>query len=37
MSEEDEDIVKWCAGALYGGAADTGSQFIVDRTHSQPN
>ncbi|KAJ6582360.1 cytochrome P450 [Mycena capillaripes] len=23
MSEEDEDIVKWCAGALYGGAADT--------------
>ncbi|KAJ6609810.1 cytochrome P450 [Mycena sp. CBHHK59/15] len=23
MSEEEEDIVKWCAGALYAGAADT--------------
>ncbi|KAJ7859776.1 cytochrome P450 [Mycena olivaceomarginata] len=23
MTEEEEDIVKWCAGALYAGAADT--------------
>lgn len=23
MNEGREDIVKWCAGALYAGAADT--------------
>ncbi|KAJ6452419.1 cytochrome P450 [Mycena sanguinolenta] len=29
MSEEEEDIVKWCAGALYAGAADTTVSAII--------
>ena len=26
---EEEDIINWCAGALYAGAADTVSELIV--------
>ncbi|KAK7062271.1 cytochrome P450 [Favolaschia claudopus] len=29
MSEEEEDIVKWCAGALYAGAADTTVSALI--------
>ncbi|KAF7369534.1 Cytochrome P450 [Mycena venus] len=29
MSEEEENIVKWCAGALYAGAADTTVSAII--------
>ncbi|KAJ7464867.1 cytochrome P450 [Mycena galericulata] len=29
MTEEEEDIVKWCAGALYAGAADTTVSAII--------
>jgi hypothetical protein len=31
MTEEEEDIVKWCAGALYAGAADTVSLIYAFR------
>ncbi|KAK7054002.1 cytochrome P450 [Favolaschia claudopus] len=36
MSEEEEDIVKWCAGALNAGAADTSqsTEVILSKTVS---
>ncbi|KAF9000900.1 cytochrome P450 [Cyathus striatus] len=29
ISDEEEDIVKWCAGGLYAGAGDTACHFTV--------
>ncbi|KAJ7936986.1 cytochrome P450 [Mycena leptocephala] len=29
MTEDEEDIVKWCAGALYAGAADTTVSALI--------
>lgn len=30
--EEEEDIIKWCSGALYAGGADTVGAYIAATT-----